>query len=44
MAIARLRELLQDDPASPSVIVTVRAKGYMLADDGAPGADRGDGR
>ncbi len=31
MAIARLRELLGDDPASPSVIVTVRAKGYMLA-------------
>lgn len=32
MAIARLRELLRDDPANPSVIVTVRAKGYMLAD------------
>ncbi len=31
MAIARLRELLGDDPASPTVIVTVRAKGYMLA-------------
>jgi two-component system alkaline phosphatase synthesis response regulator PhoP len=31
MAIARLRELLGDDPAAPTVIVTVRAKGYMLA-------------
>lgn len=31
MAIARLRELLGDDPASPTFIVTVRAKGYMLA-------------
>ncbi|MCG3122860.1 MAG: Alkaline phosphatase synthesis transcriptional regulatory protein SphR [Phycisphaerales bacterium] len=30
MAIARLRELLGDDPAAPVVIVTVRAKGYML--------------
>lgn len=32
MAVARLRELLQDDPANPAVIVTVRAKGYMLAE------------
>jgi DNA-binding response OmpR family regulator len=31
MAVARLRELLEDDPAAPAVIVTVRAKGYMLA-------------
>lgn len=31
MAVARLREQLRDDPASPSVIITVRAKGYMLA-------------
>ena len=44
MAIARLRELLNDDPASPSVIVTVRAKGYMLADDGAAPLQDGDGR
>lgn len=44
MAIARLRELLNDDPASPSVIVTVRAKGYMLADDGAAPSADGDGR
>ena len=34
MTIARLRELLRDDPANPAVIVTVRAKGYMLAGDG----------
>jgi two-component system alkaline phosphatase synthesis response regulator PhoP len=33
MTIARLRELLRDDPANPAVIVTVRAKGYMLAAD-----------
>lgn len=31
MAVARLRELLRDDPNEPKVIVTVRAKGYMLA-------------
>ena len=31
MTIARLRELLGDDPENPSVITTVRAKGYMLA-------------
>ncbi len=31
MAIARLREQLRDDPDSPGVVVTVRAKGYMLA-------------
>ena len=31
MHIARLREKLGDDPASPSVILTVRGKGYMLA-------------
>ncbi len=38
MTIARLRELLRDDPAEPGVIVTVRAKGYMLAaGDAAPG-------
>ncbi len=29
--IARLREKLDDDPAEPRVVVTVRAKGYMLA-------------
>jgi DNA-binding response OmpR family regulator len=37
MTIARLRELLRDDPANPAVIVTVRAKGYMLAADGMGG-------
>jgi two-component system alkaline phosphatase synthesis response regulator PhoP len=37
MTIARLRELLRDDPANPAVIVTVRAKGYMLAADGQAG-------
>ncbi|MBX9884914.1 MAG: response regulator transcription factor, partial [Novosphingobium sp.] len=31
MTVARLRELLRDDPNEPKVIVTVRAKGYMLA-------------
>jgi two-component system, OmpR family, alkaline phosphatase synthesis response regulator PhoP len=31
MAVARLREQLRDDPESPGVVVTVRAKGYMLA-------------
>lgn len=31
MAVARLREQLADDPNHPKVIVTVRAKGYMLA-------------
>lgn len=36
MAIARLREQLQDDPAEPRVIVTVRAKGYMLALEESP--------
>ncbi len=31
MHVARLREKLGDDPAAPEVIVTVRSKGYMLA-------------
>lgn len=35
MAIARLRELLKDDPSDPAVIVTVRARGYMLSAEGA---------
>jgi DNA-binding response OmpR family regulator len=34
--VARLREKLDDDPAHPSVVVTVRSKGYMLARE--PGA------
>jgi DNA-binding response OmpR family regulator len=33
MHIARLREKLGDDPASPRVLVTVRGRGYMLAED-----------
>lgn len=36
MAVARLRELLRDDPAEPRVVLTVRAKGYMLAAEAAP--------
>ena len=32
MHIARLREKLRDDPADAKVVITVRAKGYMLAD------------
>ncbi len=50
MTVARLREILRDDPANPAVIVTVRAKGYMLVADGAeentgkkPGATAGTG-
>jgi DNA-binding response OmpR family regulator len=35
MSVARLRELLRDDPADPRVIITVRGKGYMLAADNA---------
>jgi DNA-binding response OmpR family regulator len=39
MTVARLRVALRDDPAEPRVVLTVRAKGYMLAPDpGAPGA------
>ncbi len=33
--VARLREKLRDDPSQPEVVVTVRAKGYMLAGGGA---------
>ena len=32
MHVARLREKLGDPPASPQIVVTVRAKGYMLGD------------
>ena len=31
MLVARLRDKLRDDPERPSVVVTVRGKGYMLA-------------
>jgi two-component system alkaline phosphatase synthesis response regulator PhoP len=33
MHIARLREKLGDDPARPAIILTVRGKGYMFAND-----------
>jgi DNA-binding response OmpR family regulator len=36
MHVARLREKLRDDPASPQVVLTVRGKGYMFA--GSPAA------
>ncbi len=32
MHVARLREKLRDDPDEPHIILTVRGKGYMLAD------------
>ena len=32
MHVARLREKLGDDAANPRVVVTVRAKGYMLGE------------
>jgi len=31
MHVARLREKLRDDPASPAILLTVRGKGYMFA-------------
>ena len=31
MHIARLREKLHDDPASPRIVLTVRGQGYMIA-------------
>jgi DNA-binding response OmpR family regulator len=33
MHITRLREKLHDDPEQPAVILTVRGKGYMFAND-----------
>jgi len=33
MHIARLREKLEDDPANPAVLLTVRGKGYMFSAD-----------
>ncbi|MBM4087989.1 MAG: response regulator transcription factor [Planctomycetes bacterium] len=38
MHIARLREKMQDDPAEPRIIMTVRGKGYMFAATGEPAA------
>ena len=40
MAVARLREQLEDDPGEPRVVLTVRGKGYML---GVPDANVGGG-
>jgi two-component system, OmpR family, alkaline phosphatase synthesis response regulator PhoP len=40
MAVARLREQLRDDSGSPSMILTVRAKGYMLAQNDAEPGDK----
>ncbi len=34
MHIARLREKLQDDSASPRIVLTVRGQGYMIAEQG----------
>lgn len=34
MHVARLREKLRDDPENPQVLVTVRGRGYMLANGG----------
>ncbi len=36
MHVARLREKLRDDSAQPQVLLTVRGKGYMFAEPGAP--------
>ncbi len=33
MHVARLREKLRDDPAQPAIILTVRGKGYVFAND-----------
>lgn len=41
MAINRLRAALRDDADAPSVIVTVRGKGYMLAAEGGGGGGSG---
>lgn len=36
MHIARLRDKLGDDPTSPSIILTVRGRGYMFQSPGSP--------
>jgi DNA-binding response OmpR family regulator len=43
MTVARLREALDDSPSEPAVVLTVRGKGYMLAQDepGDVGAEGG---
>jgi len=42
MAVARLREQLRDDSGSPTMILTVRAKGYMLAQNDAASGEESD--
>jgi len=37
MHVARLRDKLRDDPHEPTIILTVRGKGYMFADHGGTG-------
>ncbi len=37
MHVARLRDKLRDDPQEPTIILTVRGKGYMFADHGGAG-------
>jgi len=32
MHVRRLREKLEQDPAEPKLLMTVRSRGYMLAD------------
>ena len=36
MHVARLREKIADDPSNPSIIATVRGKGYMLCTPASP--------
>ena len=37
MAVARLREKVEEDPSHPKIVLTVRSQGYMLArTDAAP--------
>jgi DNA-binding response OmpR family regulator len=45
MHVARLRESLGDDPGCPAIILTVRAKGYMLGpiEDGVQREDAAEG-
>jgi DNA-binding response OmpR family regulator len=39
MHVARLREKLRDNPASPSIVLTVRSRGYMFCASVAPRAE-----
>ena len=43
MAVARLREVLRDNAEDPSVIVTVRGKGYMIVGQNPVNGDGGGG-